>query len=154
MRDDAKSEVQDPPVEMGELTDSLGFLIRIAQIKSFENFFERLGDQGLMPGEFTVLWTIGMNPGLRQGTIARALKIKPAHMTKLTGRLAKSGLVERTVSPDDRRAVGLSLTKEGHHFVETHKDDFLDVHFTEKADMDAEEALELVRLLKKFTGLA
>jgi DNA-binding MarR family transcriptional regulator len=153
MPDAALQRTEDAPIKLGELTNGLGFLIRIAQVKLFENFFEHLGEYGLKPGEFTVLWVIGLNPGLRQGTVANTLHIKPAHMTKLTGRLVERGLVSRATPADDRRAVRLSLTPEGQKFVDSKKDAFLNHNFDEKEALSPEEAEQLISLLRKFTGL-
>lgn len=149
----AVQDVDEQSISLGEITRSLGFLIRIAQIKVFENFFDKLGEHGLKPGEFTVLWVIGLNPGLRQGTVANTLRIKPAHMTKLTGRLVDRGLVSRETPEDDRRAVRLSLTPQGQSFVDTHRHAFLTFHFTEKDNLSDEEAKQFLILLQKFTGL-
>ena len=66
-------------------------------IALFEIFFEKLAHHGLKPGEFTMLWLIGLNPDTRQGDIARRIRIKPAHMTKLVGRAVDAGLVTRIV---------------------------------------------------------
>ncbi|MAM63523.1 MarR family transcriptional regulator [Maritimibacter sp. UBA3975] len=153
MADSALQEQDEAPIRMGDITDSLGFLIRIAQIKAFDNFFANLGEHGLKPGEFTVLWVIGLNPGLRQGTIANTLRIKPAHMTKLTGRLVEKGFVARATAATDRRAVRLSLTPAGLEFVDAHKDSFLSFNFAEKDNLSDDEAAKLIALLKKFTGL-
>lgn len=154
MPDTVSVEVDDTTIELGVITDSLGFLLRIAQIKVFAHFFETLGDHGLKPGEFTVLWVIGLNPGLRQGTVAQTLRIKPAHMTKLTGRLVERGLVSRAIQPDDRRAVRLTLTREGSAFVDTYRDAFLTFHFDEKDNLTEGEASQLIALLRQFTGLS
>lgn len=153
MRDETAQDKTETPIRMGDLADSLGFLLRVSQIKTFDNFYAVLGEAGLKPGEYTVLWAIQMNPGLRQGTIARTLRIKPAHMTKLTSRLVERGLVTRTPSPEDRRAVGLNLTEEGEAFVTMRRDDFLNFNYAERDNLSDEEAEQLIALLKKFTGL-
>ena len=153
MANSAVIETEENAIELGEITQSLGFLLRIAQIKVFENFFDKLGEYGLKPGEFTVLWVIGLNPGLRQGTVANTLRIKPAHMTKLTGRLVDRGLVSRETPADDRRAVRLSLTPEGQRFVDKNREAFLTFHFSEKDNLSDEEAQSFLEMLQKFTGL-
>ena len=80
-------------IDFGEMGHSLGLLLRLAQIRVFEIFFEKLAHHGLKPGEFTMLWLIGLNPDTRQGDIARRIRIKPAHMTKLVSRAVDAGLV-------------------------------------------------------------
>ena len=139
-------------VNIGELHGSLGFLLRMAQIKVFKMFFARLSRVQLKPGEFTVLWVIGLNPELKQGTVARYLSIKPAHMTKLVARLVALGYVERRIPEDDRRAVHLSLTKSGHRFVDSNREAFLEVMNHEREVLSDTEFAELMRLLHKIVG--
>lgn len=143
----------DETVEIAELGESLGFLLRIAQLRAFEAFFDELSALGLRPGEFTALWLVLRNPGMKQGAIARSLCIKPAHMTKLVDRLVTAGLMERVASPEDRRAVHLSLTPEGETFAAARKDDFLALHQAERGNLSEAEFSDLTRLLKKYSGL-
>lgn len=144
---------EDETVELGDIKQSPGFLLRIAQVKAFESFFAQIGGLGIKPGEFTALWVISLNPGLKQGTIARTLHIKPAHMTKLVSRLAKDGMLERTPDTTDRRAVRLTLTPKGEGFVARNRAKFLDTDLAQRVALTAEEAETLNALLRKFTGL-
>lgn len=143
----------DHRVELGDLTRSLGFLLRLAQLQAFETFYARMPTHGLKPGEFTVLWVVGLNPGQRQGNIADRLRIKPAHMTKLLQRLVAAGLVTRSVPKTDRRSMRLYLTAEGRDFVDRHRSSLLDLHAPERYALGEEEAAELLRLLGKLAGL-
>ncbi|MDF0602540.1 MarR family transcriptional regulator [Psychromarinibacter sp. C21-152] len=143
----------DETLEFGELMRSPGFLLRLAQVQSFDLFFDRLAKHGLKPGEFTVLWVIGLNPGLRQGVAARKLRIKPAHMTKLVQRMVTGGYVERTVPDTDRRSVRLQLTQKGEAFVAKHRAAFLEFHEAERLDLSEDEFDTLMRLLAKLTGI-
>ena len=138
-------------IDLGELAGSLGFLLRMAQLRAFESFFRTAGND-LKPGEFTVLWVIGLNPGLRQGTIARRLRIKPAHMTKLIRRIVEAGLVEREIPPDDRRSIRLSLTRAGKAFVEEHEATLRRSCDAERAALTDREYETIVALLRKVTG--
>jgi len=140
-------------IDFGEVSSSLGFLLRLAQVKVFESFFASLAHLGLSPGEFTVLWVIGLNPGVPQGVIARRLQIKPAHMTKLVQRAVDAQLVERCVPDDDRRSVHLRLSSAGERFVAKTKPAFLDVIAAENTHLDDEEFATLIRLLRKFNGM-
>lgn len=150
---DVAETLDDDRVELGEITGSLGFLLRMAQLHAFDYFFQTLGEYDLRPGEFTVLWVIGLNPGLRQGTIARRLNIKAAHMTKLVQRLVNAGWVNRTVPEDDRRSVRLTLTADGEAFVARYRDRFLHAHLAERSNLTGEEAETLIALLRRYTGL-
>lgn len=140
-------------VNLGEITTSLGFLLRMAQLRAFDFFFDTLGAHEIRPGEFTVLWVIGLNPGSRQGTIARRLNIKPAHMTKLVSRLVAAGWVTRTIPVNDRRSVRLALTAEGEAFVAHYRERFLQAHLAERSNLSADEAETLIALLRRYAGL-
>src|SRR5690606_41841477 len=98
---------------LGELSHSTGFLLRLAQLVSFRDFFDDLGGLGIRPGETSVLMLIGENPGVRQGVLARALMIKRAHMAKMMAAMEREGLVIRSVPDDDRRSVALRLSEKG-----------------------------------------
>ncbi len=140
----------DEIVSLGELPHSLGFMLRVAQIASFEHFFRAFEGTDVKPGEFTVIWVIGLNPGLRQGTLARTLHIKPAHMTKLIQRMVRDGLVKRMVPPEDRRSVQLSLTPAGTAYLDRYRQNFLDVHAAEKVGLTEEDRAQLLMLLSKL----
>lgn len=149
----APDTLEEDQVALGEITGSLGFLLRMAQLKAFDFFFQTIAGAALKPGEFTVLWVIGLNPGLRQGSIARRLHIKPAHMTKLVQRLVGAGYVTRTIPEDDRRSVRLALTAAGEAFVERHRGAFLHAHLAERSALSEAEAEQFVTLLRKYAEL-
>lgn len=140
-------------IEFGEMGHSLGLLLRLAQIRVFDIFYQKLAHHGLKPGEFTMLWLIGLNPDTRQGDIARRIRIKPAHMTKLVGRAVDAGLVTRTVPEDDRRSVRLRLTSKGQAFVDEKKREFLSYLKHENIGLSGKDFAELVRLLRVFNGM-
>src|SRR5690606_11752032 len=103
-------------VDLGGLDHSLGFLMRMAQVRLYERFFAGLAEDGPTPGEFAILWVIGRNPGIRQGLLCQTLSIKPAHMTKTVRRLEMRGLLARKVPDTDRRSVMLTLTAKGSRY--------------------------------------
>ena len=140
-------------VAFGDLRASLGLQLRLAQVALFDAFYETLSEHGLKPGEFTMLRIIELNPGTRQGVIARRLRIKPAHMTKLVQRNVEKGLVARDVADDDRRAVQLSLTPAGLRFVAARKAQFLDFAAEGTMRLTALEHRTLVGLLQKLNGM-
>ena len=140
-------------VVLGPLTDSLGFLLRMAQVQVFDYFFADLGRFGLRPGEFSVLWVIRCNPAIRQGLLAQRLRIKRAHMTKLIRTFEDRGLVTRGVPDDDRRAVELRLTPEGEAFVTEHFDAFFTHDAHQPSRLDPREQAQLVGLLQRHLGL-
>jgi DNA-binding MarR family transcriptional regulator len=144
----------DVAFDLGSMTDSLGFLLRLAQIDAFGRFFAKgdLADLGL--GEISILRGIGLNPGVRQGVLAQALRIKRAHMTKIIRALEVRGLVRSAVPPEDRRSVTLWLTEAGQgwlqdHWPEVEAREALVPHDMEPADVD-----QLKHLLRRFLAAA
>jgi DNA-binding MarR family transcriptional regulator len=140
-------------IEFGEMGHSLGLLLRLAQLRVFEIFYKRLAHHGLKPGEFTMLRLIGLNPDTRQGDIARRVRIKPAHMTKLVGRAVNAGRVERVVPDEDRRSVCLRLTPKGERMLVDMSREFTAYLPQENVGLSDKDFEELIRLLRKFNGM-
>ncbi|MBV0911933.1 MarR family winged helix-turn-helix transcriptional regulator [Anianabacter salinae] len=151
MADGAKTP--DAPVDLGALGESLGFLLRLAQLRAFEGFFEAMGDHDVRPGEVSVLMLIARNPGLRQGVLARHLSIKRAHMAKMVAQMERSGWIDRRVPDDDRRAVELSLTEAGRKYLSQVQPAF-DTHEADAArPLSPQDEATLKRLLKRYLSL-
>lgn len=150
---DVKDTVADE-VDMRDLVDSLGFLTRLAQVHTYELFFEDLGDDGPRPGEFSTLILLERNPGIRQGVLAQKLRIKPAHMTKLVRAFEDRGLVERIIPDHDRRSVELALTALGRKYVAQHRPAFLEHETRKPPTLTASEIRTLKHLLRKYVGMA
>jgi len=141
------------PVSYGVMSESLGFLLRLAQLKSFEDFYASLGSLGVKPGEISALIVIARNPGIRQGVLARALMIKRAHMTKMIRALERAGIVTRTVPADDKRSVELWLSETGKKKLGQVQ---MDIDAYERANtgpLNNNEKQTLTRLLRKYVAL-
>ena len=145
--------VTEETVDLRDLADSVGFLARLAQVRTYETFFEDLGAHGLRPGEFSTLLLIGRNPGIRQGLVAQILRIKPAHMTKLVRSFEDRQLVERTIPDHDRRSVQLSLTQTGRDFIDEYRTAFAQHEINLRSTLTASELRTLMPLLRKYVGL-
>jgi DNA-binding MarR family transcriptional regulator len=140
-------------VDLGPLASSLGFLFRMGQIEVFDMFYDTVGRLGLKPGEFSVLWAVHLNPGVRQGAVAETLRIKPAHMTKLIRSFESQGLIARHIPVEDRRGIELRLTDLGEAFVNDNAQAFFSYARQEASRLTPEEAAQLIALLQKFTRL-
>ncbi|MBB4121213.1 MarR family winged helix-turn-helix transcriptional regulator [Martelella radicis] len=140
-------------VDLGELNNSLGFLLRVAQVRVYDQFYERFGADDLRPGEFSMLWLMHLNPGIKQGILAQTLRIKPAHMTKTVRRFEDQGLIEREIPDHDRRSVLLKLTAKGEDFVAANKRNFFGENAYNSHGLSAEEEAMLAHLLKRYAGL-
>ena len=77
---------------------------------------EAFNTQGMEPWEFDVLSVLRRAAApysLTPGTLLQELLVSSGTMTNRIDRLEKKGLVKRTPSPHDRRAVLVTLTDEG-----------------------------------------
>ncbi len=137
-------------VALGPMASSLGFLLRLAQLKNFGAYYAAVGPDGPAPGAFTVLTLIDRNPGIRQGVLAQELRIKRAHMTKLVRTLVADGLVARRVPEDDRRSVELRLSEKGRRHLAAHAPAAHRQGSGPVEELSVEELAVLVRLLRKY----
>src|ERR1700709_2894660 len=60
---------------MGELSDHLGYALKRAQLKIFEDFLRCVAPLQLTPAQFSVLLLLDKNPGRNQTEIANTLGI-------------------------------------------------------------------------------
>ncbi len=150
---DGQSSVPAPSVAP-ELRNSLGFLLRLAQLHSFSDFFDTFQDQGVRPAEFSLLLTLESNPGVRQGVLAGALRIKTANMAKMVRAMETDGLIRRTTPPDDRRAMELHLTQAGAARLDQLRPLFQDHDQRNSAALSPEETAQLKALLRKYIAQA
>ncbi|MBR9765589.1 MAG: MarR family transcriptional regulator [Rhodobacteraceae bacterium] len=135
------------------LKGSLGFLLRVAQLRSFGHFFAVMSEENVRPGEVTVLDLVRENPGIRQGVVSKTLKIKRAQMSKMVREMEAEGLIARRVPREDRRSVELRLTPAGEARIARIATRFPEIEARTGKRLTAAEARELRRLLIKMTGL-
>jgi len=139
-------------LSFGAFEESVGFLLRIAQLTAFELMFEKLGNSDLKIGEFTLLLAISENPGVRQGVMADVLKIKWSNMTKLVRSLEDRNLVERHVPPHDRRSVELRLTADGRKLLDAMAPAVFEADRRSLPMLTDMERKQLLNLLRKVAG--
>jgi DNA-binding MarR family transcriptional regulator len=99
------------------VNDIIGYRLRRAQLRVFQQFITRFVEFDLRPAEYSVLALIAANPGCKQTEIAEALGIKRANFVALINGLEKRGLTERRQPAGDRRSNALFLTPSGEEFV-------------------------------------
>lgn len=68
---------------------------------------------GLSPHESRALRVVGHHQPTRLGVVAEHLRIAARSATDVVDRLQERGLVERSPDPSDRRAMTVSLTRDG-----------------------------------------
>lgn len=103
----------EPAVDLGPLGESVGYLVRRAQIAIFQRFFELFSEVDIRPVQYSILTVIERNPGLGQTALADALGIKKTNLVGLIDELEARGLARRKSAEIDRRARELYLTPKG-----------------------------------------
>ena len=132
------------------LADSPSFLVRLAQLRAFDEFHQQFAGLGVTPAGFSVLTLIVANPGVRPGAIAEELRVKPSNVAALVNALVAAGLVERTPDASELRANLLHATKKGlgiwKEMDRSHRE--ADARFVER--LSAPELERLVALLRRL----
>ena len=131
------------------LDDLIGYAMRRAQLKLFQNLIGRLAEHDLRPAQFSALAIIEQNPGLMQADLARALAIEPPQVVPLLNKLESRALAVRVRCKPDKRSYGIFLSKTGETLLKTLKDIAAQSDLDATAALDAQERAELLRLLKK-----
>ena len=97
----------------GSLDSLIGYALRRAQLKVFQQFIEDLRPFDLRPAQFSALVIIESEPGLMQTDLARALTIEPPQVVTLLNKLESLGLAVRVRCKPDKRSYGIFLSKAG-----------------------------------------
>ncbi len=100
-------------IEMGTLTELLGYHLRCANVAVFQHFNKTLGAHGISPPQFGTLLLIEANPGVSQSSVAEALRFDRSTLVQIIDRLERRDLVRRRPSAQDRRSHALVLTEAG-----------------------------------------
>ena len=92
-----------------------GHLIRRLHQQSTQVYQARTQAAGfeLTSVQFAALDAVAQQPGIDQASLAATISFDRATIGGVVDRLEQKGLIERTVSPDDRRARLLQLTAAG-----------------------------------------
>jgi DNA-binding MarR family transcriptional regulator len=134
------------------LDELLGYSLRRAQVAMFMAFHEATRGMQITPPRFTALVMIGANPGMSQTALGNVLGIARSGAMLLTDWFEEQELVERRHRPDDGRAWGLYLTRQGERLVERMKRRVLAYDRKRTAALSVRERRELQRLLAKLAG--
>jgi DNA-binding MarR family transcriptional regulator len=103
----------DAAIELGELSGLLGYSLKRAQLKIFEDFLRCVAPLQLTPAQFSVLLLIDRNPGRNQTEIANTLGILRPNFVAMLDGLESRDLCARMRSANDRRSHVLVLTDKG-----------------------------------------
>src|SRR5436305_4515479 len=100
-------------LQIGELSELLGYSLKRAQLKVFEDFLRSVAPLQLTPAQFSVLLLLENNPGRNQTEIASTLGILRPNFVAMLDGLESRELCARVRSTNDRRSHILMLTDKG-----------------------------------------
>jgi DNA-binding MarR family transcriptional regulator len=100
-------------LQLGELSELLGYTLKRAQLKIFEDFLHCVAPLQLTPAQFSVLLLLDRNPGRNQTEIANTLGILRPNFVAMLDGLESRDLCTRVRSANDRRSHILALTDKG-----------------------------------------
>jgi DNA-binding MarR family transcriptional regulator len=100
-------------LQLGELSELLGYALKRAQLKVFEDFLRCVAPLQLTPAQFSVLLLLDRNPGRNQTEIANTLGILRPNFVAMLDGLESRELCARIRSTNDRRSHIVVLTDKG-----------------------------------------
>jgi DNA-binding MarR family transcriptional regulator len=100
-------------LQLGELSEHLGYALKRAQLKIFDDFLRCVAPLQLTPAQFSVLLLLDKNPGHNQTEIANTLGILRPNFVAMLDGLESRGLCTRMRSTNDRRSHILVQTDKG-----------------------------------------
>ena len=109
----ARKDAENTPIELGELSEMLGYPLKRAQLKIFDDFLRCMAPLQLTPAQFSVLLLLERNPGRNQTEIASTLGILRPNFVAMLDGLESRELCARVRSVNDRRSHNLVLTDKG-----------------------------------------
>jgi DNA-binding MarR family transcriptional regulator len=100
-------------VDLTGLNDSVGFLLKRAQIAASRDIHRIFGEFDITAVQFSVLTVVGNNPGIAQGDLAAALEVERPRMVPVLEKLEGRGLTIRRQDEHDGRSRRIQLTDDG-----------------------------------------
>lgn len=149
-RNPAERELPDDPLARFDFrSDSLGYTLRMTNVRMYGLFFEMLGDLGLTPARVTALSMIATDPDMNQAKLARSLDIAGPSALKIVDALEDAGLVCRLDVQGDRRRYALALTATGRTKIEQLRKRLAEYEERIAADLSPAERAQLIALLER-----
>jgi len=100
-------------VPIDGLEDLPGHYIRRLQQIAVGIFMDEMADMNVTPVQFALLFAASQETGLDQRTLAGRIGLDTSTIGAVIDRLESRELIERNVSPDDKRVRLLSVTPAG-----------------------------------------
>ncbi|HEX6244414.1 MAG TPA: MarR family transcriptional regulator [Polyangiales bacterium] len=143
-----------PGVNYGVLDGLIGYALRRAQLRLYEDFVECLSPWNITPPRFAALVIIDHNRDLKLTELARILGVARSGAVTLIDALSGLGYVSRHASRSDRRAFRLVLTSKGKRAL-AQISQAVEQHDRRIVSMlSPEERDRLMELLRRMAGLS
>lgn len=139
-------------IDYGVLPSLIGYNLRRAQLKVFQNFQSTMAPFDLTPGQFGVLVLICENEGLSQSDLGTALGIDRSTMVAVIDRLESRDFVVRAPSPNDRRSYALRLSDHGKKTITDILPKLREHEDTIAGGLSESEQSTLIALLRRVGG--
>jgi len=112
-KEPAEVDADGATLQLGELSELLGYSLKRAQLRVFEDFLCCVAPLQLTPAQFSVLLLLDRNPGRNQTEIANTLGILRPNFVAMLDGLESRDLCARMRSTNDRRSHIVVLTDKG-----------------------------------------
>lgn len=142
---------------LDETLDGSALFVVLAMYRAFHlldrDQITELARWNLTPVQFNILTTLQrVGKPTTIGSLAGMLIVRPNHMSGNIQTLAKRGLINREINPEDSRSVLIELTRDGHIFLNKE----LPAHWRRLesllADLDQDQRSQLIELLRALVG--
>lgn len=107
----------------------------------------RMAQLGLHLGQELLIVDIHHNPDTTQSELVQRIGFEQPTIAKALTRMERSGFIERTADPGDRRVTRVRLTERGEAVVDAVQAAWAEADAQATAELTDEEAGQLVRLL-------
>ncbi len=139
-----------PPEELSRFQ---GFLLVFLGARHGQRMRQALEPFGVHPRHLGLLTLVESRPGCTQQQLSALTGIDSSSMVAVLDDLEQRGLAERRTDPNDRRKRSIHLTAEGRAVREQCMREGMSLQKDLLKDLDADERAELLRLLRKLSGL-
>ena len=107
--------------DIGEISNIVGFHIRLAHGAVYRHFTERFAHIELTQKQVSVLWLVDDHANIAQTDLAKRMRMDRATTMAIVNRLESRGYVVRGKSKSDGRKQTLNLTRSGRKALVTSK---------------------------------
>jgi DNA-binding MarR family transcriptional regulator len=102
-----------PGVDYGQLDALVGYAVRRAQIRIYEDFTVALQPWNITPQRFSAMTLIHCNPGIKAIELAGIMGIARSGVAIILNALEAAGYIRRVGQQKDRRTLALELSVAG-----------------------------------------